>query len=64
LRGLAGRTRETTSFAWQEITREGNEALLHAVVLPSNLAPQYWHGEVTAYAVSPSCLPLAPDRVC
>ncbi|MGA0848368.1 MAG: hypothetical protein ACO3RX_00305 [Chthoniobacterales bacterium] len=63
LRGLAGRSRETTSFAWQEITREGNEALLHAVVLPSNLAPQYWHGEVTAYAVSPSCLPLAPDSV-
>ena len=63
LRGLAGRARETTSFAWQEITREGNEALLHAVVLPSNLAPQYWHGEVTEYAVSPSCLPLAPDGV-
>ena len=63
LRGLAGRSREGTSFAWQEVAREGNEALLHAVVLPSNLAPQYWHGEVTEYAVSPSCLPLAPDAV-
>lgn len=63
LRGLAGRSREATSFAWQEVAREGNEALLHAVVLPSNLAPQYWHGEVTEYAVSPSCLPLAPDAV-
>lgn len=63
LRGLAGRSREATSFAWQEVAREGNEVLLHAVVLPSNLAPQYWHGEVTEYAVSPSCLPLAPDAV-
>jgi hypothetical protein len=63
LRGLAGRSRESTSFSWQEIAREGNEALLHAVVLPSNLAPQYWQGEVTDYAVSPSCLPLATDGV-
>jgi len=63
LRGLAGRTRETTSFAWQEITREGQEVLIQAVVLPPHLAPQYWHGEVTEYAVSPSCLPLAPDGV-
>ena len=63
LRGLAGRSREATSFAWQEVAREGNEVLLHAVVLPSNLAPQYWHGEVTEYAVSPSCLPLAVDAV-
>lgn len=63
LRGLAGRTRETTSFAWQEITREGQEVLIQAVVLPPHLAPQYWHGEVTEYAVSPSCLPLAPDAV-
>lgn len=63
LRGLAGRARETTSFAWQEIAREGNEALLHAVVLPSHLAPQYWHGDVTEYAISPSCLPLPPDGV-
>ena len=63
LRGLAGRSREATSFAWQEVAREGNEVLLHAVVLPSNLAPQYWHGEVTEYAVSPSCLPLAADAV-
>jgi len=63
LRGLAGRTRETTSFSWQEVAREGNEALLHAVVLPANLAPQYWHGDVTSYAVSAACLPLAPDAV-
>lgn len=63
LRGLAGRTRETTSFSWQEVAREVGEALLHAVVLPSNLAPRYWHGAVTEYAVSPSCLPLAPDAV-
>ena len=63
LRGLAGRSRETTSFAWQEIAREGNEALLQAVVLPTQLAPRYWHGEVTEYAVSPSCLPLPPDTV-
>ena len=63
LRGLAGRSREATSFAWQEVAREGNEALLHSVVLPANLAPQYWRGDVTNYAVSPSCLPLAPDTV-
>lgn len=63
LRGLAGRTRDTTSFAWQEVAREGNEALLHAVVLPANLAPQYWHGDVTAYAPSPACLPLPADSV-
>jgi len=63
LRGLAGRTRETTSFSWHEVAREGNEALLHAVVFPANLAPQYWHGDVTSYAVSAACLPLAPDAV-
>jgi len=63
LRGLAGRTRETTSFSRQEVAREGNEALLHAVVLPANLAPQYWHGDVISYAVSAACLPLAPDAV-
>jgi len=63
LRGLAGRSRESTSFAWREIAREGNEVLLHAMVLPSQLAPRYWHGEVTDYAVSPACLPLPPDTV-
>ena len=63
LRGLAGRSRETTSFSWQEVAREGNEALLHAVILPANLAPQYWHGDVASYAVSPACLPLAPDTI-
>lgn len=63
LRGLAGRSRETTTMAWQEIAREGNEVLLHATVLPSHLASAYWNGEVTEYAVSPACLPLAPDAV-
>jgi len=63
LRGLAGRTRELTSFSWQKVATENNEALLHAVVLPAHLAPRYWHGEVTQYAVSPACLPLPPDGV-
>ena len=63
VRGLAGRSRELTTFAWQEIAREDHEVLLHAVVLPSHLAPDYWNGEVTEYAVSPACLPLAPDAV-
>jgi hypothetical protein len=63
LRGLAGRSREVTAFAWQEVAREGDEVLLHAVVLPSNLAPHYWHGEVTAYAISAMCLPPASDTV-
>jgi len=63
LRGLAGRSREATSFAWREIAREGNEVLLQAVVLPSQLAPRYWHGEVTDYAVSPACFPIPPDTV-
>lgn len=62
-RGLAARTREETSFAWREIAREGNELLLHVIVLPMHLAPRYWHGDVTAYAVSPDCLPLAADTV-
>ena len=63
LRGLAGRSRETTTFAWQEIAREGNEALLHAVVFPAHLARDYWHGEVTEYAASPTCLPMGRDAV-
>lgn len=63
MRGLAARTREETSFAWREIAREGNELLVHVIVLPAHLAPRYWHGDVTAYAVSPDCLPLAPDSV-
>ena len=63
LRGLASRGREATAFAWQEVAKEGSEVLLHAVVLPAQLAPRYWHGEVTDYAVSPSCLPLDPDAV-
>ena len=61
--GLAGRSRADTAFAWREIAHEGNEVLVHVVVLPAHLAPRYWHGEVTAYAVSPDCLPLAPDTV-
>lgn len=63
LRGLAGRTRETTSFAWSHVATEGDEALLHAVVMPAHLAPAYWRAEVTEYAISASCLPLAPDSV-
>jgi len=63
LRGLAGRSREATTFAWREIAREGNEILLHAVVWPAQLAARYWHGDVTEYAVSAACLPLAPDAV-
>lgn len=63
LRGLGARTRSSAAFAWEEIAAEGDEALLHAVVLPPHLAPRYWHGDVTNYAVSPLCLPLAPDAV-
>ncbi len=63
LRGLAGRSRQATTFARQEIAREENEALLQVVVLPSNLAPRYWHGDVTEYTVSPLCLPLEADAV-
>jgi len=63
MRGLSGRTREDTSFAWREIVRQGQEVLLHVVVLPMHLAPRYWHEDVTAYAVSPDCLPLPADSV-
>lgn len=63
LRGLGARTRETASFAWEQVATEGSEALIHAVVLPSHLTPRYWSGEVTSYTVSPSCLPLDPDAV-
>jgi len=63
MRGLAGRTREETSFGWQEISRAENEALVQVTILPAHLAPRYWHGEVTEYAVSPSCLPLDADAV-
>lgn len=63
MRGLAGRTRDETSFAWQEIARTDNEALVQVTVLPAHLAPRYWHGEVTEYAVSPACLPLDADAV-
>ncbi|MEX1110173.1 MAG: hypothetical protein WEB31_00075 [Chthoniobacterales bacterium] len=63
LRGLAGRSREATTFVWREIAREGREVLLHAVVWPGQLAARYWHGDVTEYAVSPACLPLASDAV-
>ena len=63
MRGLSGRTREDTSFAWQEITRAGNESLVHVTVLPAHLASRDWHGDVTEYAVSPVCLPLDPDAV-
>jgi len=63
LRGLASRGPESTAFAWQQVAQEGSDVLLHAVVLPAQLAPRYWHGEVTDYAVSPACLPLDPDAV-
>jgi len=63
LRGMAGRSPEETTFAWREIARDGNEALLHVIVLPPHLAPRYWHGDVIDYAVSPTCLPLAADSV-
>lgn len=63
MRGLADRAREETSFAWQEITRADNEVLFQVTVLPPHLAPRYWHGEVTDYAVSAACLPLDPDAV-
>ena len=63
MRGLAGRSREDTAFTWREIARENNEVLLHVIVLPVHLAPRYWHGEVTDYAVSPDCLPLPSDAV-
>lgn len=63
LRGLASRGRESTTFAWQEVARQDNEALLHAVVLPSHLAPRYWHGDVTDYEVSAACLPLQKNGV-
>lgn len=61
LRGLAGRGRGQTTFSWEEIDREGNEALLHATVLPANLDARFWNGAVTDYVVSPLCLPLLPD---
>ncbi len=61
LRGLAGASRDATSFVWRQVATEGAEALLHAAVLPAHLAPKYWHGDVTSYAVSPACLPLPPD---
>lgn len=63
LRGLAGRTREASSFAFEVVEEGRGQVLVHAVVLPVHLAPQYWHGEVTQYAVSPACLPLTPAGV-
>ncbi|MBU3664783.1 MAG: hypothetical protein FGM15_02725 [Chthoniobacterales bacterium] len=63
LRGLAGRSRDETAFAWSQVAASGDEALLHAVVLPAHLAPGCWHGEATEYAVSPGCLPLPADSV-
>ncbi|MFZ9932597.1 MAG: hypothetical protein ACO3G9_05285 [Chthoniobacterales bacterium] len=63
MRGLAGRSRDETSLAWREIAREGNEALVQVTVLPAHLAPRYWHGEVTDYALSPACLPLDAEAV-
>lgn len=63
LRGLAARSRESTTFAWEVLATTGGSALLHATVFPPHLAPKYWNGEVSDYAVSPLCLPLAVDAV-
>lgn len=63
LHGLAGLSKESTSFAWHQLAAEGGEALLHAVMLPAHLAPQYWDDKATAYAPSPACLPLPNDAV-
>lgn len=63
MRGLAGRSREDTTFSCREISRAGNEALVQVTVLPAHLASRYWHGDVTDYAVSPACLPLEKDSV-
>ncbi|MFM8718139.1 MAG: hypothetical protein ACKOFH_01200, partial [Chthoniobacterales bacterium] len=63
MRGLAGRTREDTTFSCEEITRAENEVLVQVTVLPAHLASRYWHGDVTAYAISPACLPLEKDSV-
>ncbi len=63
LHGLAGRNRESTEFAWRSVATADGETLLHAIVLPPHLDPKYWRGDVTAYAASPACLPLAPDAV-
>lgn len=63
LRGLAGRGRAQTTFAWREIDREDGEALLHVTVLPPNLDSRFWHGEAVDYAVSAACLPLLADGV-
>ena len=63
LHGLAGRDRDSTAFIWRSIATRDGETLIHAIVLPPHLDSKYWHGDVTSYAVSPACLPLAPDTV-
>ncbi len=63
LHGLAGPSKEATSFVWNRLADEGGETLLHAAVLPAHLAPQYRDDRVTAYAPSPSCMPLPEDAV-
>lgn len=63
LHGLAGASRDVTSFAWERIAEEGSEVLVHATVLPAHLAEHYWDGRVKTYAVSPACMPLAEDSV-
>lgn len=63
LRGLAARTRDATTLTWDTLASEGGSALLHATVLPPHLAPKYWSGEISDYAVSPLCLPLQADAI-
>jgi hypothetical protein len=63
MRGLAGRSKDLTSYVWREVLREGDEVLLHVTVLPGNLAPRYWHADIVDYVVSAECLPPAQDCV-
>lgn len=63
MRGLAGRSKETTSYVWREVARENDDVLLQVTVLPGHLAPRYWHGDIVDYVVSAECLPAADDCV-
>ena len=63
MRGLAGRSKETTSYVWREVAREKDDVLLQVTVLPGHLASRYWHGDIVDYVVSAECWPAAPDGV-
>lgn len=63
MRGLAGRSKDTTSYVWREVARENDDVLLQVTVLPGHLAPRYWHGDIVDYVVSAECLPAADDCV-